>query len=276
MINLTEKDKEIIRRLGYPKIVNLSSGSYLVKSNYKNKGINEQISKKLADILGLVCPSYYLVNVDNESFVLSEDLNQYGEFISALEICEKYKDSNVDVVDNITDNSLYSVWAFIENSYPDATSKALMNEVLKMYIFDILFLNYDRDLKNWGILVQKDGTTNIVIFDNEFIFEQPEEDKVLMAETVALTSSINEFNPNTYEDFKRFIKDSSHQFIDLFKYYFDLITPDFLKGLIGQIERRDNIKIDTKDKLVEIYTLHRIKLLNIYEEEIKQGDNHAR
>lgn len=275
MINLTENDKEIIRHLGYPKIVNLSSGSYLIKADYDKTGVNELIGKKLADIMGLVCPRYFLVEVDNDKYLLSEDLNQYGEFISALEICENFKShkkedkSNEDI--NISDNSIYSIWAYLEANFPPEKSKKMMNEIIRMYIFDILFLNNDRDLKNWGILTQTNGNLNIVIFDNELIFYEN-----TSFPGISLTASLTEFYPSVYDDFRIFLKESSSEFTSLFKYYFDLITPEFFKGLIEQIERRDNIQIETKEKLVEKYKKHRTVLMQIYEEEIKKGDNHAR
>lgn len=275
MINLTENDKEIIRHLGYPKIVNLSSGSYLIKADYDKTGVNELIGKKLADIMGLVCPRYFLVEVDNDKYLLSEDLNQYGEFISALEICENFKShkkedkSNEDIT--ISDNSIYSIWNYLEDSFPLEKSKELMNEIIRMYIFDILFLNSDRDLKNWGILTQTNGNVNIVIFDNELIFYEN-----TSFPGISLTASLTELYPSVYDDFRIFLKESSSEFTSLFKYYFDLITPEFFKGLIEQIERRDNIQIETKEELVEKYKKHRTVLMQIYEEEIKKGDNHAR
>lgn len=275
MINLTENDKEIIRHLGYPKIVNLSSGSYLIKVDYDKTGVNELIGKKLADIMGLVCPRYFLVEVDNAKYLLSEDLNQYGEFISALEICENFKShkkeykSNEDI--NISDNSIYSIWAYLEANFPVAKSKELMKEIIRMYIFDILFLNNDRDLKNWGILTQSDGSSHVVIFDNELIFYEN-----TPFPGISLTASLTELYPSVYDDFRIFLKESSSEFAALFKYYFDLITPEFFKGLIEQIERRDNIQIETKEELVEKYKKYRTVLMQIYEEEIKKGDNHAR
>lgn len=301
MINLTENDKEIIRHLGDPKIVNLSSGSYLIKEDYDKTGANELIGKKLADIMGLVCPRYFLVDVDNKKYILSEDLNQYGKFMPAFDFCEKYEDEfesyplnklyqdetwyDEDAKKILHGNSLYDIWSFLENNYPSEISKELMSQVLKIYIFDILFLNYDRDARNWGILTQKDQV-NIAILDNELIFTKKSEENEenddkqtessYYAETVSLNVNFKKEHAPVYEDFQYFLKESSSEFISLFKYYFDLITPEFLKCLIEQIERRDNIQIEKKEELVEIYATHRKALMQVYEEEIKKGDNHAR
>lgn len=288
---LNETDKEIIRHLGYPKIVNLSSGSYLIKKDFQNKGVNELIGKKLADIMGLVCPRYFIVEVDKERYVLSEDLNQYGEFTSALYLTEKYEDDyesyplrklyqNETWYDSDADkilhgNSLYDLWSYFEKNYSSNISRNLMNEMLKVYIFDILFFNYDRDFKNWGILVQKDQI-NITILDNEMIFSKKDENEGYLVGTVALNVNFTEIHSDIYNDFSHFLKESSLEFIKLFKYYFDLITPEFLKGIINQIERRDNIQIETKEEILENYKNHRMALIEIYDKEIKKGDNHAR
>lgn len=306
MINITENDKEIIRHLGYPKIVNLSCGSYLVKKDFQNTSINELIGKKLADIMGLTCPRYFIVEIDNEKYLLSEDLNQYGRFTPALDFGEKYDDDyesyplgklyqdetwyDEDAKKILHGNSLYDVWSFLEHNYPSNISKELMNEILKVYIFDILFLNYDRDARNWGILTGKDHV-NIIILDNELIFSKKEENKddkddieddtktengSYLAETVALNVNFKETHSPVYEDFKYFLKESSTEFISLFKFYFDLITPEFLKGLIEQIEQKGNIKVEAKDEILDTYKKHRLALIQIYEEEIKKEDNHAR
>ena len=307
MINLTEKDKEIIKHLGYPKVVELSSGSYLIKADYANKGVNELIGKKLADIMGLICPRYFLVEVENERYLLSEDLNQYGSFITGLELSENNEDGFISYSMNsfyrdetwydkdaehiLHGNSLYDIWVYFEKNYPYKIQKQLIAEILKVYMFDILFLNYDRDSRNWGILKQKDQV-NVVILDNEMIFSQKRkeilyksknkdslginnEDSIL-AETVALTSDFSETHPSVYEDFRKFLKESSSEFTDLIKYYIDLITPEFLRIIIEQIERNESIIIETKEKMIETYRTHRASLIEIYAEEIKKGDNHAR
>lgn len=307
MIKLTENDKDIIRHLGYPKIVNLSSGSYLIKKDFQNTSVNEIIGQKIADIMGLVCPRYYIVEVDNESYLLSEDLNQYGKFMPALEFSEKYKDAfesypinklyqdeswyDEDAKKILHGNSLYDIWSFFENNYSPDISKRLMNDILKIYIFDILFLNYDRDPRNWGILTEK-NQAHIVILDNEMIFskkdtlekdeenndleEEEKNDGSYLAETVALNINFMETHPKIYDDFRYFLKESSLEFITLFKYYFDLITPEFLNGLIEQIERKYNIKTSNKEEMLEIYKKHRLSLMQVYDEEIKRKDNHAR
>lgn len=310
MINLTEKDKEIIRRLGYPKIVNLSSGSYLIKADYANKGVNELIGKKLADIMGLICPRYFLVEVENERYLLSEDLNQYGSFITGLELSENNEDGFISYSMNsfyrdetwydkdaehiLHGNSLYDIWVYFEKNYPFKIQKQLIDEILKVYMFDILFLNYDRDSRNWGILRQKDQV-NVVILDNEMIFSKKRKESInylyksenkdsfdinnedsILAETVALTSDFSETHPSVYEDFRNFFKESSSEFTDLIKYYIDLITPEFLRQIIKQIERNESIIIETKEEIIETYKTHRVSLIEIYDEEIKKGDNHAR
>lgn len=265
-MELTDNDKEIIRHLGYPKIVRLSSGSYLIKADYDNTGVNELIGKKIADVMDLVCPKYFLVEVDNVRYLLSEDLNQYGKFINALKICHGLS-KDID----ISANSIYSVRAYIEKYFPVDKSKKMMQEIIRMYIFDILFLNSDRDLQNWGILFQENGNQNIVIFDNELIFYEN-----TFFPGISLTASISTKYPQVYDDFRIFLKESSSEFISLFKDYFDLITPEFLKDLINQVERENNISLATKEELITKYNNHRVNLEQIYNEKIKKGDNHAR
>lgn len=300
MLNLTEQDKEIIRHLGYPKLVNLSQGKFLVKADYQNTSVNELIGKKLADIMGIVCPRYFLVDVDKEKYILSEDLNQYGKFTPAIELGEKYDDDfesyplrklyqNESWYDEEAEkllhgNSLYDIWSYFEKNYPSDISKSLMDEILKIYIFDILFLNYDRDSRNWGILTQKDQA-NVVILDNELIFtKKSEEDKdddkqnesSCYAETVSLNVNFKEEHAPIYEDFRRFLKESSAEYIVTFKYYFDLITPEFLRKIIEQTENSNNLVIADKEEKINVYQKHYNALLAIYNEEMAKENKASR
>lgn len=301
MINLTEQDKEIIRHLGYPKIVSLSQGKYLVKADYQNTSINELIGKKLADIMGIVCPRYFLVDVDNKKYILSEDLNQYGKFIPAIELGEKYEDEfesyplnklyqdeswyDEDAKKILHGNSLYDIWSYFENNYSSDISKSLMDEILKVYMFDILFLNYDRDTRNWGILTQKDQV-NVIILDNELIFTKKSEENEdnddkqtessCYAETVSLNVNFKKEHAPVYEDFRQFLKESSTEFITSFKYYLDLITPEFLRKIIEQIEKSNDLNIADKEEKIAIYQKHHNALQTIYNEEMTKENKASR
>jgi len=284
MLNLNESDKEIIKRLGYPKVVNLSIGSYLIKLDCEKTGEYELIGEKLAHLFELKCPQYYLVEINSEKYVLSADLNQYGEFLTGanLKILEnEYQSVPLKDIYSLKDhpsvpnilhgNSLYDIQAYFIANYPDQVIE-IMHSILKIYFFDILFLNFDRNLSNWGIL-KNNNKVEVIIFDNEAMFDTLSID----ACTLLMNIDFRKRKPNILDDFKRFLRESSQEFIDLFKYYFDLITPEVLQNIMNEVESEHNLTINQKELIIDLYKTHRNNLIRIYDEEIKRnGDEHAR
>lgn len=135
---LTLEDKEIIKHLGYPKLVSLSSGSYLIKGVLCLEGFKELLGYELAKLFNLFCPKYELIKLENNYYSLSEDINKYGKFVTA---------NSIVTYEDVT-TSLYEIWNSLESKY--SNTPELMGDLIKIYIFDMLFLNYDRSVDNWG------------------------------------------------------------------------------------------------------------------------------
>lgn len=279
MIELTEDDIVELQNVYSAEHVTLSIGDFIAKPDFRNLSANELISKRLADIMGLICPKYYITEVKKQKYLLSEDLNQYGEFTNALIIAEKLKEkkessySDIDI-NKISSNSLYSIWAYFESIYPLETSKELIAEVLRMYIFDVLFLNFDRELKNWGILTTSDNIPHIAILDDEFILHKDDEEKLLG--TTALSVSLTTLYPSVYEDFRQLLRESSAVIRNIFAHYFNLITPEFFASIIEQVENWDQVPVPNKDELIKTYKENRTMLRKIYEEELSQANKPTR
>ena len=293
-MKLNASDIDIINHLGYPKVVNLSTGDFLVKKAFKNYHYNELIGEKLSHVFDLFTPHNHVVKVAGDYYVLSEDLNKLGDFKTASQLGMPGRAY-----------SLTDAWIFIETNFPKKRISKLLLDLVRIYIFDVLFYHFDRNLNNWGIITTE-KENRLVILDNEFIlvsekdikesfyyfdkeelelyatlpkynplsfidFNLPEEKQnELLAELLA-----TELEPNIYRDFKVFLASSSKEYQDLFAYYFNLITPEYLVNLIAEVETENNIKITYKEKLIEIYKKNRQNLASIYASVIKEK-NHGR
>lgn len=110
------------------------------------------------------------------------------------------------------------------------------------------------------MLENNDGA-KVVIFDNEAIFTHPE----------LLSMGVEEKAITRYEDFRMFLRESSLEFTHLFKYYFDLITPEYLTKIIREINGRLDMSlrlvIDEEQEIIDMYKANRDKLSKIYTEE---------
>lgn len=161
MINLTEEDKKKIKyeMNVWLRNVQLSTGSYYAKycSMFCSADTmyGELIGKKVADIVGLKCPNYYIYW--DEQCILSEDLNSYKGFYFAKDI-------------GINNTILNDIRECLEKQRDECgrftNVDELMFQVYMMHFIDILFSNTDRHEENYGFILKDDGKGELVIFDH--------------------------------------------------------------------------------------------------------------
>ena len=179
MINLTEKDKEIIKHLGYSKKVNLSSGSYYIKLVGAERGLKELLGSTIATQIGLITPRNNLVSIDEEIFLLSEDLNDYGKFIKA---------EDLEIGDPINEYcSIEEAIYVLKNNYHLGSE---IENLIRIYTFDILFKHFDRNKGNWGLLYLPDSSPKLAILDHEYLLvdnDRPEKLKLYYKRALPLS-----------------------------------------------------------------------------------------
>ncbi len=276
-MKLTNKDFQKISKVGHVREVYLSSGNYFIKDTWNIKeAVNEVIGRRLASIFNLKCPDYKVVILDYDGdisfksqyhkyYSISEDLlNKNGKFKTARELGILFEENC----------SLYQIWFKLEKLYGNVSD--LMMDIVKVYIYDILFGGSDRHASNWGIYYN-DNIRQVAILDNEFLFENQES----MISSYFSEDDYNEINKvNSSEDFKReefnnFLKDSSEEFINLFLVYYNLFTPEYLEELLLSIEGEEKFitefgevpfVIPHKDEILENYLKNYELLGSVLEE----------
>ena len=285
-MNLTLDDIEQIETINSPTKLDLSIGSFYAKQiidTYPmNLAIGEVLGSYIAKEIGLFCPKYQIVlpyNDDEEVFVISEDLNNYGKFIDAFNL-GLLKEHNA---------SLYGIWDFLEKKYlkdPIYGTKIpeVFNDIIKMYIFDILFCNWDRRSNNWGLIFTEDNM-KLAIFDNEFLLENDinhiissQVDGVEWLNNTKMAMNQNRRRVRLEMDLTTFFKESSKEFLVLFEDIFNLITPEYFRKILDQIEREEIIitkdgniplEIDDKEDYIKIYSDNYYLIKDIYHDYIK-------
>lgn len=230
MIYLTENDKEVIRHSDCHQKVSLSLGSFYIKLVGPERGLKELLGSSIAMQMGLVTPNNEVIMIDNEYFLLGEDLNKYGKFINAEEM---------DIDDSVLDHCAFSTAA-----QALATKYSIGDEIsnlIKVYFYDILFHHFDRNKRNWGLLFLPDGTKKITILDNEYLLVEPnhnEKLKLYMSEDIPTSLE---------EDFKYYLKAAPQSEIDLFLYYFNIFTPLYIRNTINYLVKSHEITILESD-----------------------------
>ncbi len=279
-MKLTNKDFKKIKRINDVREVCLSCGDYFVKDTWNIKpAINEVIGRRLASIFNLKCPDYKVVILDYDGnlnfnsqqskyYSLSKDLfNANGEFKTAREIGILFEENF----------SLYQIWFKLERLYGMGKVADLMQDIVKVYIYDILFGSTDRHASNWGIYFTN-TTRKVTIIDNEWLFDNYESMISSYFTFDDYNHKMEEFNK--YIDFKKeeftnFLKDSSSEFVNLFKVYYNLFTPEYLEELLLSIEKEEKFitefgevpfVIPHKEEIMENYKMNYELLGSILEE----------
>lgn len=234
MLKLNNKDRDIINYLGYPKVVELSCGRYLIKRINMIDGIKELLGSFIGKQFNINVPNNNIVNIENNWYLLSEDLNKLGNFIPASAKFELGKE----------DISLTEVWQILEeNENYDAN---LVYNVVKIYMFDILFKNTDRRLDNWGFIKKSDNSEQVVMFDFENCLDFSNDKSYLHSYD----------DKNDYlSDFEYFLSVSSEEYSELFQKYYTVFTPNYIANIVNEIMKENNIiDKDSEEKLINSYS----------------------
>lgn len=258
MIQLTKEDINIITHLGFPRIVSLSTGDYLIKRVNIDVVIRELLGEKIGKIMELKVPHNEYQVLNSEYYILSADLNKEGEFITAA---QKFNENER------VDYSLYEAWINLEKE-PNYNIHNVVG-IIKIYIYDILFHNSDSTLDNWGFLKHQDGTEEVVMLDHEFMLDDNE--------TALLHASDIPKSPLIKSDFKKFLELSSKEFIDLFKYYYNLFTPTYFNELLDTEIKNTGLDISyIAHTLKTSYAKNYQNLGEIYQNTILKGVENGR
>lgn len=130
--------------------INISGINYFVKPDDELK---EVIGYYLARLFHLNCAKYRSVKINNKNYSISADLNYHSLFMLA------HTFSFDDMELNEIIEALRSLSFFNEN---------LEKDMIRMYLYDILFMNDDRHDRNWGLKFLKEA--RLVLLDNGNIF----------------------------------------------------------------------------------------------------------
>lgn len=271
-MNLIEEDIAKIQQVKEREFVSLSVGNvHVKKTGVEQKtyfhplelATNEVIGSKIAQEMGLMCPTYKIVMPDREKihqvYVVSDDLNNYGKFYT-------FEDLEMP---SWTGLSLYEIWDFLENYFCDnmggGSISNIFTSIIKVYIYDILLGNWDRFHSNWGLIYMSDHKVQLAIFDNECIMDYhlpALSSQVSGDEWDSIKKNTRNKKETLREEIKQFLMESSDEFFQMFKDTFVKFTPDYFSLILDKVELEEIIYteegeipliIKNKNKYVENY-----------------------
>lgn len=245
MIILTEENKKYIKESELKGNIKIDGVEYFYKVYTDGLKYSEIIAEKALKILGIRCAHYDAAKIDDDIYLFSEHLNTKGKIL----IEKNFSDVS---------NSLYAIWNMLENFYGNAEDA--MDDLIKIYLFDILFMNSDRNIGNFLIVKENDRKIRIYAIDNEFILD-PDCDVTL--------TSCDENNDYYYghdatfnidltikknmKELEKFLKESTLEVNDFFRKMIETLTPEVFENIISKVEIEVNDSIDEKDMYINMY-----------------------
>lgn len=259
-----------ISQINRPTKLDLSIGSFYAKKIEDayplDLAVGEVLGSYIAKEIGLMCPKYQIVmsdNKDEEVFVISEDLSNYGKFINAFDLgLLREHNASLAKIENFLEKK------FLNNLAYSSKISEVFRDVIKMYIFDILLCNWDRKSNNWGLIFTKDSM-KLSILDNENLLDSDfnhtissQNDGIGWLKDFKRAMTNEERKEKLINDLTNFFERFGNEYILLFEDIFNLITPEYFRNILNQIEREE--VIITKDGKMPLEIFDKEDYVKIY------------
>lgn len=262
MKNFSDEQKNAIKK-HYHDWVELEGKRYYVKRHMYRILLSELVAERLASLVNILVAHYEAVQIDDKTYYLSEDLERQGSCVSS---------ANLKVI-NAT---LIEYKAKIERRYP-MHSKRLFDELILVYLFDIIMANEDRNFENWGIH-EIDQGPHIYILDNESILTKNPRFKISSFEMSRRTFDNGRYNKPNFnnapveEELTNFLK-VYPSYKSIFQSMLEALSPNTFEYVLQSIETEYSRHIPNKETWIDLYKDHYDKLVRIFEKEIKISHN---
>ena len=120
---------------------------------------NELIAEEIAKEFGIPCIHYDLASYNGSIGVICEDFIKDGKYYVLSDLLYSDSYNNLEQIGHMLKERYYS--DFIVNE--------LMQEIINIYMFDVVIGNSDRHTDNLGILENEQGIHFGPVFDNDLM-----------------------------------------------------------------------------------------------------------
>ena len=127
----------------------------------------------------------------------------------------------------------------------------IMDQINKIYIFDILIANKDNNYGNFGILIDENTAKSMPCFDNEMLLNKDSinQGAYAMLPDSYVADNINDFQQEPHKAIIHyFSKEENKKYLDLFKSKLWIISEENIENVIKKVEERTKSKIDERTK----------------------------
>ena len=127
-----------------------------IREDLEDEGLNELLGFQLAKIFALNCQFHELTTIDKQNYIVSNSIENCGEFLIYYDFSLNDSNNLDDIKNNLKANF--------------NNSNELEEDLIKLYIFDLLFCNCGRHPINWGVLKTK-YKNKLYVLENLYLFD---------------------------------------------------------------------------------------------------------
>lgn len=251
-----------IKKTGIVFSFRYNDKEYFYKYNENTALYNELVAEELAQDFGIDHVNYYLALFDNHQGYISESYKKDNvDYIFGSDLlyeCYGYMTENRNIEEF---NNLESIWDALEYRYANNPNKNqiisdLMNQIVNMFIFDIIICNYDRHSNNWEIIESDNEIKLAPIYDNEGILVTNDNNALV---SMLLEEKVHGILWKAISDFQ---KVSSSEFTDLIKEKLWIISEENLNNVFTRIESKTGVAMPDiyKKYYLEEYKNHKNRI----------------
>lgn len=206
---------------------------YFFKLGDEDALLNELVAEELAKEFGIKCAHYEIGTLCGKPVVISKSVFESGANVYSLLNLVGYE---VD---------LETLWNKLEQNYDDFDVVAgLMEEIVSVFLFDILIANDDRHGLNLFIEECKDGPIVAPIFDNEKMLSEL---SISHQMYIMNTEPVNNLD-NHINILDHFLRISDSRYAKILKDKLWIISEDNIKRVLEKIEKERSIVLSSKYK----------------------------
>lgn len=191
----------------------------------------EVLAYHLGRMANLGVVPYQSVKVRNHFYSVSKDLREDGSFLLASDVLGDTR-FIIDLLDKMRKLDIYC--------------EEMEYDFYRMYFFDFLFLNSDRNSRNFGFLKAPEGW-KLVMFDHMLLFD--------VQYPFTMRFHDNNFQngealENYYRDFEQFLSFLDQEVIQVFQHMLEIYSCDAVREEIRKVHS------DKEQEYMEIYSTH--------------------
>lgn len=204
----------------------------------------EMVIERLASIVDMKCVHYELVNIDGKDYYFYRNNFQKDEFYTLSDI-------------GINEKSLIKIQTTLENTFP-LHVKFLMEQLVKIYLFDILVLNPSRESSDIGIYIKDKNISNVYILENSDCFYEKGRvrytynnrkdnyhfEKISVKNVPSISKNMQEL--------ASFLA-NEEEYYDIFNSMFVILSPEVIRRVFESLEKQMNKKIPNKEVYINRY-----------------------